>query len=244
MIPEFRVELAALEIHIVLDLESAVEGRRAEVTKVRILDGLDNSRGIVDEIALESQLAIVERDSGAEGHGQNAAMLADEILPLQMNFVIGDFLNLSGVLLLAEDEIGAMATYGSEEAEGEPQFRPAFNLPVCGLVFEPGRAPVVESKATRTLLSWSTTSRASADCATEMIAAAIRMTVNGRRPLNFRRFIHSLPVACDLLGAAAESFLLFRNEKESDSDFRSKLRLNILLCFPRSEPVIQVCVDA
>lgn len=66
-------------------------------------------------------------------------MLTDQLLPLQMNFVIGDSFHLSRALLFAENEVAAMARYGCKQAEGEPQFQPALNLPVRGLIFEPGQ---------------------------------------------------------------------------------------------------------
>ncbi len=75
----------------VLGHHARVGGGRIQIAEVGIVDRLDRKGRLVVEDAVKSECAVFERDGGRERDGQNAAVLALQICPLDLDLVVGRF---------------------------------------------------------------------------------------------------------------------------------------------------------
>src|ERR1035441_3006707 len=90
-----------------------------EVSKVGVVDGFNRQCGIIVQSAIKGERAIFQRDSRGESDRQDAAVFADQILPLQAHLIVGDFLDAGSTLLCSENEVRALFGQWSMQPEGD-----------------------------------------------------------------------------------------------------------------------------
>ena len=119
----------------------------AEIAEVGVVEGFDVEVGVVLELAGEGENAVAEGDIGGEGDGQNAAVLAGEVGPLETELIGGDLLDADGALPLAENEVVAAVGQRGVETERDTESGTALDGPAGGLALKPGERAETGSNA-------------------------------------------------------------------------------------------------